>query len=57
MHCKCIVKFYVAKMKQLVLFIKLWLLFLKFLKKTCFSQGVATGEDSIYKSSQLSAVK
>ena len=35
-------------------FIKLWLLLFKFLKKTCFSEVVATGQDTIYKSSQLS---
>ena len=56
LRVKCIAKFYVAKCNSLYFFIKLWLLFSKFLKKTRFSQVVAIGQYSIYKNYQLSVV-
>ena len=49
---------YNAKTQMIcIFFIKSWLLFSKFFEKTRFSQVVATEQDSIYKSFQLSAVK
>ena len=51
MHCICTLQ----KLNSSYVFIKLWLL--KFVEKTRFLQVVETGQDSIYKSSQLSAVK
>ena len=58
MRYKCIIKLYVQKCNTLYFFIKLWLFFFSILKKKLVSRKVvATGQGSIYKSSQLSVVK
>ena len=44
MHCKIV---RCKNENEMYFFIQLWILFLKFLEKTCFSQVVATGRDSI----------
>ena len=53
-YVKCIVKLYVEKIQYVLFYQAMVIIFKVLKKKTCFSQVIATGQDSIYKSSQFS---